>query len=120
MLVIIVVVIALSPLLFFRGLSMSARRPSNLGTTEGLFSPCPSSPNCVSSQADPADRQHYIAPFGMANSAIESIVKLSGVITEMPRTRIVERTPNYLSAEFTSAIFRYVDDVEFYVDEEAV
>jgi len=34
----------------------------------------------------------------------------------MPRTVIVAQTDDYLHAEFTSGLFRFVDDVEFYVD----
>ena len=38
------------------------------------------------------------------------------VINEMPRTKIVAQTGDYLYVEFTSLIFRFVDDVEFLVD----
>lgn len=37
----------------------------------------------------------------------------------MPRTRIVEESENYLRVEFTTAIMRYVDDVEFLIDDSA-
>jgi uncharacterized protein (DUF1499 family) len=37
----------------------------------------------------------------------------------MPRTRVVSEEANYLHAEFTSRLFRFVDDVEFHVDENA-
>ncbi|MCG6201638.1 DUF1499 domain-containing protein [Psychromonas antarctica] len=32
----------------------------------------------------------------------------------MKRTKITETQENYIRAEFTSQIFRFVDDVEFY------
>jgi uncharacterized protein (DUF1499 family) len=35
----------------------------------------------------------------------------------MPRVRIVSEHPGYLRAEFTTFIFRFVDDVEFLWDE---
>jgi uncharacterized protein (DUF1499 family) len=37
----------------------------------------------------------------------------------MPRTVVVTKTDQYLHAEVTSRIYRFVDDVEFYVDKQA-
>jgi uncharacterized protein (DUF1499 family) len=34
----------------------------------------------------------------------------------MKRVEIIENRDNYLHAEFTSLIFRFVDDVEFLID----
>jgi uncharacterized protein (DUF1499 family) len=42
---------------------------------------------------------------------------LISVINSMDRSRIVTDKENYIHAEFTSAFFRFVDDVEFYFDE---
>lgn len=38
--------------------------------------------------------------------------RIAEVVSEMPRTRIVTRGPDYLHAEATSRIFRFVDDLE--------
>ncbi len=43
--------------------------------------------------------------------------RLKKVILSKPRTSIIEEKPNYLRAEFTSRIFRFVDDVEFLFDD---
>jgi len=45
------------------------------------------------------------------------MAKLKRIVQAMPRTLIVTETPAYLHAEFTSAIMRFVDDVEFSLDE---
>jgi uncharacterized protein (DUF1499 family) len=37
----------------------------------------------------------------------------------MKKTQIITEDKNYLYAEFTSAIMGFVDDVEFYLDEDA-
>ena len=37
----------------------------------------------------------------------------------LPRTTVVTATGTYLHAEFRSAVFRFVDDVEFHADEAA-
>jgi len=45
--------------------------------------------------------------------------RLIGVIKGMKRCRIITKDDHYIHAEFTSAFFRFVDDVEFYFDSEA-
>ena len=42
------------------------------------------------------------------------------VLESMPRTRVSTNTENFLHVEFTSKIFRFVDDVEFYFDKPAM
>jgi len=86
------------------------RRPTDLGVKNGRLAPCARSPNCVSSQADPSDREHYIAPL---RASMEEIRK---AVESLPRTRIVLAHSNYLYAEFRSKLLGYVDDVEFFFD----
>ena len=86
------------------------RRPKNLGVVGGRFAPCKPSPNCVSSQADPSDREHYIAPLSGTMDQVRKAVE------SMPRTRIISADSHYLHAEFRSRLLRYVDDVEFHHD----
>ncbi len=40
-------------------------------------------------------------------------------LTALPRVRRLSRNGNYLHLAFTSLIFRFTDDVEFWVDESA-
>jgi uncharacterized protein (DUF1499 family) len=44
---------------------------------------------------------------------------LKNIILHKKRTKIVTETSTYLHAEFTSALWRFVDDVEFSFDENA-
>jgi uncharacterized protein (DUF1499 family) len=94
----------------------SWKRPGNLGVREGRLAPCRRTPNCVSSQADPGDRQHHIDPLAYQGTAAEAIAALQRVIEAAPGARIVRATPEYLYAEFRSRIMRFVDDVEFALD----
>ena len=89
------------------------RRPKNLGVVGGKFAPCRRTPNCVSSQADPSDKEHYIAPIPFRGDAIAAVRRAIGT---MPRTRIISSDSHYLYAEFRSRLLRYVDDVEFHFD----
>jgi uncharacterized protein (DUF1499 family) len=88
----------------------SWKRPDNLGVRDGRLAPCKRSPNCVSSQANPSDPEHYIAPIRGSMAAARDAVRA------MPRTTIVEQKENYLYAEFRTRLLRYVDDVELFFD----
>lgn len=85
------------------------RPPKNLGARDGRLAPCRRTPNCVSSQADPGDRQHYIAPLAFAGT----IGELRRAIERLPRVTVLREAPDYLYAEFRTRLLRYVDDVEF-------
>ena len=89
------------------------RRPTNLGVTDGRLAPCKRTPNCVSSQADPADREHYIAPVAFRGSMAD----LRRAVESMERATVIKAERNYLHAEFRTRLLRYVDDVELYYDE---
>ena len=97
-------------------MSAMARRPETLGVREGRLAPLPDSPNCVSTQAE---REHQgMDPILIADDSAEAFARLRAVIAAMPRARIVTANDTYLHAEFTSALFRFVDDVECFVDHE--
>ena len=85
--------------------------PENLGVSEGKLSSCPNKPNCVASDA--TDERHAIAPFTYQTSDEQAWQVLKQVISQMPRTEIKKEDGNYLWAESTSKIFRFVDDIEF-------
>jgi uncharacterized protein (DUF1499 family) len=94
--------------------SCSGKISSNLGVKDGKLASCPDKPNCVSSQA--ADPAHKIDPIVYKSGRVNAYSTLVDIITNMKRTKIVTKSDNYIHAEFTSAIFRFVDDVEFYFD----
>ncbi len=77
--------------------------------------PCPSSPNCVSTQA--TDTQHAIAPLQYRKARAEAKEALKAVIATLSRTTLVGEDEAYLHYEFTSLLLRFVDDVEFLFDE---
>ena len=93
------------------------RRPTNLGVKDGRLAPCRRTPNGVSSQADPADAEHYIAPIAFRGDAMAAIRK---AVAAMQRATVVSEGQNYLYAEFRSKLLGYVDDVEFFFDGNAI
>jgi uncharacterized protein (DUF1499 family) len=92
----------------------SGTRPANLGVKDNRLSPCPSSPNCVSSQSN--DESRKIDPIRFSSTTAEAVNRLKRVIQGMERTTVVRETLNYLHVEF-STFLGFVDDVEFYGDE---
>jgi uncharacterized protein (DUF1499 family) len=92
----------------------SGRRPETLGVTDGKFAPCPDSPNCVSSQSD--DPDHVIEPLRYEGTPQAAREQLLSVIRKMKRVNIIIEQEHYLRVEYTSAVFRFVDDVEFFFD----
>lgn len=91
--------------------------PPPVGLIDGKLRACPSSPNCVCSQD--ADTEHSIPALKYAGDASVAWGKLQGVIRGLPRTRVVSADDKYLHVEFTTALMRFVDDVEFLLDSEA-
>lgn len=89
----------------------SGSLPNNLGVADGRFNACPDKPNCVNSQA--SDDEHRIAPLPLPKG--DALATLKKVIEAQPRTAIVSQSDNYLHVTFTSALMRFVDDVEFFV-----
>lgn len=97
----------------------SWKRPDYLGVKDGRLARPKSTPNCVSSQADPADAEHYVAPIAFRGSAVEAMAAARAAVEAMPRATVVRHEGNYLYAEFRSRLLGYVDDVEFTHDEKA-
>lgn len=93
----------------------SGKQPANLGVHQGKLSPCPNSPNCVSSQS--SDESHHIEPLQYVGTLEEARDKMLSLIRSMKRVRVVTVSGDYIHAEFSSALFRFVDDVEFLFDE---
>lgn len=96
-------------------LSMTGSTPTNLGLSGGKLAPCPDTPNCVSSQA--TDPRHAIAPFALDRSFGAAKEELRQAATQLPRAKLIAEQENYLRFEFRSLIFRFVDDVEFHLDD---
>ena len=78
------------------------------------LAPCPSSPNCVSSVA--TDPGHRIEPLAFVGRSNEAMGRLRDTIAAMPRARVTSSTGSSLHAEFTSRLFRFVDDVDCVLD----
>jgi len=96
--------------------SCAGTRPTDLGERDGRLAPCPSSPNCVSSDADASDTGHHVAPFVLAASDPAAAWKAAReAVAALERTEIVSEGEGYLHAEVTSALMGFVDDLELHL-----
>ena len=79
------------------------------------MTPCPDAPNCVSSQS--TDESHYVDPLRYEVAHKEATERLLAVLRAMEGVKIITAEGGYIRAECTSALFRFVDDVAFYIDD---
>jgi len=97
--------------LFLLLIGCSGSKPGSIGQ----FIDCPNKPNCISSKS--MISTHMLSPIKHKGTKLEAKEALLKVLESMPRIRVATNTENFLHVEFTSKIFRFVDDVEFYFDE---
>ncbi|HMF31111.1 MAG TPA: DUF1499 domain-containing protein [Candidatus Lokiarchaeia archaeon] len=95
------------------------RSPRQLGVIDGQLAPPPKSPNCVSTQAEAGDKIHRMEPISYEGALEDVLAKLLSVAKAYPRTKLVKQEENYVHFEFRTKLFRFVDDVEFYLDDDA-
>ena len=115
------IVLVVATLVAARFGAFSGRAPDNLGVRDGKLKPPSRTPNSVTSQAElwpdaPQKASAAIAPLPMKGDAKATIAKLAQIVEALPGAKIVERRDDYLYAQFTTALMRFVDDVEFWVD----
>jgi uncharacterized protein (DUF1499 family) len=91
---------------------------TSMANQEFKFSPCEAKPNCQSSYEDKNGPRYFypIEYSGPKENAKEKIIR---VITEMSG-KMVENKGDYLKFEFTSSLFKFVDDVEIYIGEPGI
>ncbi len=85
-------------------LGLKSQKGSAKGLVDGKLAPCPSAPNCASSE-DGTQPEKQVAPLdGSMDDAKAAILALGSIITA--------ESEDYVSATFSSSIFKFVDDVE--------
>lgn len=91
----------------------SGHKPENDLASKNTLSPCPDSPNCVSTK----NNDSAMTPLPYKGSMKESQDLLLKVLGSMARCTIIQNEPGYIHAEFRSALFGFVDDVNFVFDD---
>ena len=91
----------------------SGTPPAAIGVVDGKLSPCPESPNCVSTQSD--DETHKGEALSFRGTLTETMAAVVRVVGKMERTTIITQSDDYLHVEYRTKI-GFVDDVEFLLD----
>ncbi len=104
--------------LALRAWAASAPQPGSLGVdANGLFAPCPDTPNCVTTQQGlPSQTMPALTYTGSRDDAQ---TRMRTILAGLPRTQLVTDKPGYLHVEFRSALVGYIDDVQFAFDDAA-
>jgi uncharacterized protein (DUF1499 family) len=123
-LLIAVVLLAVAAVLAGQFGLLKGKPPTDLGLRNGQLKAPSNTNNSVSSQAalhpNSAMRaKAEIAALPMKGNAAETMTRLKSVVAAMPGAQIIKAEPTYLYAEFTTRLMKYVDDVEFAIDEPA-
>ena len=101
------------------GRSEQNRQPPKLGAQGGNLSPCPQTPNCISTQAPMEAGVNRAEPIILQQEPEEAFRKITEWIEKEPRADLAERDDaRYLRAEFRSRIFGFVDDLEVVVTQD--
>lgn len=88
-----------------------------LGVSNGTLQPLSGKPNAVSTQTDLQDMK--MSPLPFKGTLADSKFHLLRILQSLDRVKIVKEEGTYIHAIFTSKVFRFKDDVEFYFDEAA-
>jgi uncharacterized protein (DUF1499 family) len=107
----IIIALILASVAFVMGVRMIVQRapqPDRIGVAKGRLSPCPESPNCVSS-FEGANPFAYQADRALVRTALMEILE------DWPRTKVTQSTEDYIHVEFRSRVFSFIDDGEFYL-----
>jgi uncharacterized protein (DUF1499 family) len=119
--IIIIALIVIAGLLAGQLGLLKGTPPTDLGVHEGRLKPPSKTPNSVTSQAtlypDHPQRSYAdIAPLPANGDPDATLNRIASIVEAMDGAKIVKKEPDYLYAQFTTKLMKYVDDAEFWVD----
>ena len=88
-----------------------------LGVKNGCLSPCNGRWNCVISQ-EVDGQKPTIQPIPYEGSRQGALAALIKILKSLPGTEIITQRSDYLHVIFTTWLWKFVDDVEFYLPED--
>ena len=120
---ILIVIIGLVVLLVLAGQLglLRGKAPADLGVRDGKLKRPSLTPNSVTSQAEhypDHPRRDYarIAPLPLQGDATATLARIKTLVEKMPGAAVIESRADYLYAQFTTPLLKFVDDVEFWAD----
>ncbi len=115
-LVLVIAAVAAGQLGFLQGTA-----PADLGVRDGKLKPPSMTENSVTSQAalypdHPQRKYADIAPLPVKGDGPATIAKIKTIVEGMDGAKVMKSERDYLYAQFTTKLMKYVDDVEFWFD----
>jgi uncharacterized protein (DUF1499 family) len=103
---------------------LKGKAPTDLGVHQAKLKGLSATDNSVSSQADlyPSDpERNYasIAPLALRGDGPTTMAKLKSIVQGMDGAKLIASAPDYLYAQYTTPLMKFVDDVEFWFDPSA-
>ena len=100
---------------------LKGREPERLGVTGGRLQPASKTPNSVVSQeplpgTQPVPASARIEPLALQGDGPATIASIKTIVERMDGAEVVRGDADYLYAQFTSQLMKYVDDTEFWFD----
>ena len=115
-LVLVIAAVAAGQLGFLQGTA-----PADLGVRDGKLKPPSMTENSVTSQAalypdHPQRKYADIAPLALKGDGPATIAKIKTIVEGMDGAKVMKSERDYLYAQFTTKLMKFVDDVEFWFD----
>ncbi len=95
----------------------SIKPPDNPDSKRGILSPCPDAPNCVSTQSKKP--RHAMRPLPFNGTKDQSRNRITAIIRGLKGSKIIETSDSYIYARFRTRFLRFIDDIEFFLDDTA-
>jgi uncharacterized protein (DUF1499 family) len=98
--------------------------PTDLGVKGGRLKGLSNTDNSVSSQAGlypehPQRAYSSIAPLALRGDGPATLAKILVIVQATPGAKAIKSEADYLYAQYTTPLMKYVDDVEFWFDPSA-
>ena len=95
--------------------------PTDLGVRDGKLKPPSMTENSVTSQTalypdHPQRKYADIAPLRLKGDGPATLARIKAIVESMDGAKAIKSEPDYLYAQFTTKLMKYVDDVEFWYD----
>ncbi len=100
---------------------LQGKPPASLGVREGRLKPPSKTPNSVTSQAalypdHPMRDAARIEPLPLKGDGPSTLARIGRIVEGMRGAQVLKSEPDYLYAQFTTPLMKYVDDTEFWFD----
>ena len=114
---IILITAIIAVLFYFFYLGYKSQNGTAPGLVDSKLSPCPEKPNCICTEYL-QNESHFTDAIKFTETSLSILThSIENAITDTGGI-ISNQQADYISATFTSSIFRYVDDFEIRIDNE--